>query len=207
MNLDDTSSIANFLGSFLSEIESNDCVLYEEVNLNAYFPSMPQASFDTKPNSRRSGKTIIDLKEISKDSINAIRGKNAQLTESTKLREKDTLLAKQKQLEQEIEIKNNTIKELENLKRDLERQVTDVRNRSRIGSRPVISYSETRASPRITEDVSDDAYYWKKQYEQMHLKYEKLRSDLDKKGAITRVSGNQLRLIPNPNSLSSEMKK
>jgi len=190
-------TLSELLSSALSYVEAKDNVLFELVNIGDYIPSLPSSGLEKKGSKGRIGKNFIDPSSITKDNINAVRARRNTTGEGSKIKEKDVLISKQSQLESQIDIKIKLIEEKMKKKEALERQLTEIKNRFRIGSRISI--------PQISDDFqkdldvySNDVQYWKEKYDSIHKQYEEMKNVLAKKGAITRVSGNMVRAIPAP---------
>jgi hypothetical protein len=186
-------TIADYLSSTLSILEKSDEALYEEVDLTKFIPSMPVAFFQTKSNSRKSTKTMIDPSAISKESINANRIKRLQSLQQSKPSEKDMLLQKQAKLEARIVEKNRKISELEKERSNLQKKLSDLKSRSSIRPRNSILRKQD-----VSEAEKAEVEFWKKKYEKMHKEYEDYMTALTKQGVCVRKSSNQLKAIPAP---------
>ena len=187
-------TIAQYLSSTLQPIELRDECLYEVVDLDKYIPSLPVASFQSRQNSRKSTtRKMIDPAALTKESIAATRLKRQQAMAQSKPSEKDMLLQKQANLEQQIAEKSKKVSDLEKKKAQLQNELTNLNNRSSIKSRISVSSQEETAATEA------DIKYWKSMYEGMHQQYVDLLAALNKKGVCVRKSSNQLKQIPAPN--------
>ena len=185
-------TIAQYLYTALQPIEQSDEALFEIVDLDKYIPSLPAASFQPRQSSRKSTRKMIDPAALTKESIAATRLKRQQALEQSKPSEKDMLLQKQANLENQIAQKNKKIAELEKKKANLQNELTNLKNRSSIKSRNSV------ANQDVSDPAEADVLNWKKQYEDMHKKFEEYMADLNKKGVCVRKSSNQLKQIPAP---------
>ena len=185
-------TIAQYLSTVLQPIELGDESLYEVVDLDKYIPSLPVASFQSRQNSRKSTRKMIDPAALTKESIAATRLKRQQAMEQSKPSEKDQLLQKQAILEQQIVEKSKKIAELEKTKARLQNELANLQSRSSIKSRISVTSQE------VNEAEEADAQYWKSRYEEMERAYEEYMAALNKKGVCVRKSSNQLKQIPAP---------
>ena len=196
-------SIADDLGSLLTDIESNDHVMCEIVNLNDLLPSLSDVSSALR--NKKGRKSFLDPNSLTKASISKNMMIRKSQVHTEKIKEKDLLKARVNELEATIEKQTKQLAQLERRKLELEGQLSDQRTRSRLGSRPKLS---VEAVSKEAFDHSDDsnAEYWKEQYEAMDRKYQYLREALSKKGAILRVSAGKSRAIPPPKTVIPQPK-
>ena len=193
---DEVYRVSEDLGDLLRNLECQDSVIYENVDLNDYIPSLSGAAPAFK--SRGSKRALVDPEALTRASINAARRarrSNSGNVEEKKVKEKDLLVLKRTQLEAQIQEQLKTVADLEKKKANLKRQLSDQRTRSKLGSR---SQLEVEEPPADSSELSKNAEYWREQYHEMEKKFKFLMDALSRKGAMLRVSAGKSRKIMPP---------
>ncbi|EAY15996.1 hypothetical protein TVAG_262460 [Trichomonas vaginalis G3] len=146
---------------------------------------MPSASFQVKTNIKKSTKTIIDASALTKESINGAKVKRA---EQNKTNEKEILLKRQEELQRQIDENSRILKELENTRSRLQMELENIQGQKSITNRSSTHSSVADKEIRKWKDLKDNA----------EAEYNKLLSDLTKKGLFVRKSRDSVHAIPQP---------
>lgn len=185
------TSMTQYIGNFLTDIEKDDTVLYHEVDLQKYIPELPQTL--TKI-TRKSGISVNSNNYLSHESLTG--GKKKPATADNSKKEKDILAAKLNQLKKSIEEKGKLLETLRKKKQELEVIISE----NKVKSNKSKTSLPTSGSGSISTEDSESANYidWKSKYINTRSKCEKLESELAQKGSVIRVSVNKLKSIPKP---------